>query len=208
MKLIDKLPYFYEECPKANTIQEGLGSETENLYYKVKETTDQLYINSATWALCEWEKFAGVKNISGSIEQRRARVSAKLKARGTTTLDVLTSVCEGYFNKVEIDELFSEYALIFTFIEDRDSISIPQYNLSDIDEAIWEVKPAHLNHYFKFAQSRKLGVKTKYEDIIIKYIPCNACYAGQYQPNTYNREKELHNLESSYPNYEINGGVK
>ena len=89
MKLIDKLPYFYEECPKTNTIQDGLSAETNNLYSKVEGTTNQLYVNTATWALCEWEKFAGVKKTSGSIEQRRARVIAKLKAKGTTTLEVL-----------------------------------------------------------------------------------------------------------------------
>ena len=81
MKLIDKLPYFYEECPKTNSIQEGLQSETDNLYRKVNSTIEQLYINSTTWALGEWEKFAGVKKTDGTIDQRRARVAAKLRAK-------------------------------------------------------------------------------------------------------------------------------
>ena len=203
MKLIDKLPYFYEECPKTNTIQEGLGSETETLYSKVRATTDQLYVNTATWGLVEWEKFAGVKNTSGTIDQRRTRVINKLKAKGTTTLEVFTNICNMYADKVEVEEIYHEYALMISLVEEKDSFNPIEYRLAEMDEAIWEVKPAHLNHYFNFRQSRKLGVKTKYEDTTIKYIPCNACYAGQYQPNTYNREKELHNLESSYPNYEI-----
>lgn len=198
MKLIDKLPYFYEECPKTNTIQDGLGSETENLYSKVRATTDQLYVNTATWGLVEWEKFAGVKNTSGTIEQRRAKVIAKLKAKGTTTLEALTNLCKLYVSKVEIEELYSEYALMLTLVETQDSFNPIIYNLDDIDDAIWEIKPAHLNHYFNFSQSRKLGIKTSYEDITIKYMPCNSAYAGQYQPNTYNREKELYNLPSSY----------
>ena len=198
MKLIDKLPYFYGECPKTNTIQDGLSVETNNLYSKVEGTTNQLYVSSATWALCEWEKFAGVKKTNGSIEQRRARVIAKLKAKGTTTLEVLEAVCNTYANKVEIEELFSEYALMITLVEEKDNFNTIEYRLKDMNDAIWEVKPAHLNHYFKFSQSRKLGVKTSYSDISIKYIPCNACYAGVVQPNTYNREKELHNLGSSY----------
>ena len=37
MKLIDKLPYFYEECPKTNTIQDGLGSETLEYKFSVSE---------------------------------------------------------------------------------------------------------------------------------------------------------------------------
>ena len=198
MKLIDKLPYFYEECPKTNTIQDGLSAETNNLYSKVEGTTNQLYVNTATWALCEWEKFAGVKKTSGSIEQRRARVIAKLKAKGTTTLEVLEAVCNIYASKVEIEEIYNEYALMISLIEQKDSFNPIEYRLNDMNEAIWEIKPAHLNHHFSFSQSRKLGVQVNYEDITIKYIPCNSCYAGQYQPNTYNREKELYNLPNSY----------
>ena len=203
MKLIDKLPYFYEECPKVNTIQEGLGSETETLYSKVRATTDQLYVNTATWGLVEWEKFAGVKNTSGTIDQRRIRVINKLKAKGTTTVELFTNICNIYADNVKVEEIYHEYALMISLVEEKDSFNPVEYRLAEMNEAIWEVKPAHLNHYFNFTQARKLGVETKYEDLTIKYIPCNACYAGQYQPNTYNREKELHNLESSYPNYEI-----
>ena len=203
MKLVDKLPYFYEECPKVTTIQEGLGSETETLYSKVRATTDQLYVNTATWGLVEWEKFAGVKNTSGTIDQRRIRVINKLKAKGTTTLEVFTNICNMYADNVKVEEIYHEYALMISLVEEKDSFNPVEYRLAEMNEAIWEVKPAHLNHYFNFTQARKLGVETKYEDLTIKYIPCNACYAGQYQPNTYNREKELHNLESSYPNYEI-----
>ena len=198
MKLIDKLPYFYEECPKTNTIQDGLSAETDNLYSKVEGTTNQLYVNTATWALCEWEKFAGVKNTSGTIEQRRAKVIAKLKAKGTTTLEALTNLCRLYVSKVEIEELYSEYALMLNLIEEQDSFNPIIYNLNDMNNSVWEIKPAHLNHYFSFSQSRKLGIKASYEDITIKYIPCNSAYAGQYQPNTYNREKELYNLPNSY----------
>ena len=108
-----------------------------------------------------------------------------------------------YADNVKVEEIYHEYALMISLVEEKDSFNPVEYRLAEMNEAIWEVKPAHLNHYFNFTQARKLGVETKYEDLTIKYIPCNACYAGQYQPNTYNREKELHNLESSYPNYEI-----
>ena len=136
MKLIDKLPYFYEECPKTNTIQDGLSAETNNLYSKVEGTTNQLYVNTATWALCEWEKFAGVKNTSGTIEQRRAKVIAKLKAKGTTTLEALTNLCRLYVSKVEIEELYSEYALMLNLIEEQDSFNPIIYNLNDMNNSV------------------------------------------------------------------------
>ena len=174
MKLIDKLPFFYEECPKTNTIQDGLSSEINNLYSKVNSTIDQLYVNSATWALGEWEKFADIKKTDGTIEQRRARVASKLKAKGTTTLEVMKSLCKSY------------------------SEDIPKtYNFADMNEAIWEIKPAHLAHEMDINNSRKLNIKTNYEDVKFKYIPCNCAYAGEFQPNTYNKDSELINLNAS-----------
>ena len=197
MKLIDKLPYFYEECPKTNTIQEGLQSETDNLYRKVSSTIDQLYINSTTWALGEWEKFAGIKKTDGTLAERRARVSAKLKAKGTTTLEVMESLCKSYVEEAKVTELFNEYAILLELIINSDGNIAKQYNLVDIDESIWEVKPAHLNHTFTFNNARKIAVKSGYDDISFRYIPCNAIYAGEIQPNTYFKESELYVLPPS-----------
>lgn len=197
MTLIDKLPYFYEECSKTNTIQEGLSSEINSLYSKVEGTINQLYINSSTWALGEWEKFAGVKKTDGTIEQRRARVASKLKAKGTTTLEVMTSLCKSYVSDVEVTELFSEYSILLDLMVQNDTEIPKEYNLTGMNEAIWEVKPAHLDHKLNINNSRKLNIKTNYEDIKFKYIPCNCIYAGELQPNTYTREAELLNLGAS-----------
>lgn len=199
MKLIDKLPYFYEECPKTNTIQEGLGSEVKTLYSKVEGTVNQLYINSTTWALGEWEKFAGIKKTDGTIEQRRAKVSAKLRAKGTTTLEVITALCKLYVEDVKVTELFNEYAILLELIIKKDSEIPKEYNLSSMDDAIWEIKPAHLGHALEFNNSRKLSIKTSYEDVKLKYIPCNSIYAGELQANTYFKDKELCILQPSIP---------
>jgi hypothetical protein len=199
LKLIDKLPYFYEECPKTNTIQEGLSSEINNLYTKVEDTTNQLYINNATWALGEWEKFAGIKKTDGTIAQRRARVSAKLKAKGTTTLDVMTSLCKSYADKVQVTELFNEYSILLELIIEKESYIPVTYNFTSMNEAIWEIKPAHLNHSLDVNNGRKISIKADYNDIKFRYFPCNTLYAGELQANTYTNEKELYNLPPSEP---------
>lgn len=197
MKLIDKLPFFYEECPKTNTIQDGLSSEINNLYSKVEGTIDQLYVNSATWALSEWEKFAGIKKTDGTIEQRRARVASKLKAKGTTTLEVMKSLCKSYSEDIRVTEIYNEYKILLELIATKENDIPKTYNFSDMNEAIWEIKPAHLNHEIDINNSRKLNIKTNYEDVKFKYIPCNCAYAGEFQPNTYNKDSELINLKPS-----------
>lgn len=199
MTLIDKLPYFYGECPKTNTIQDGLGSEAYNLHSKVEGTINQLHINSSTWALGEWEKFAGIKKTDGTIEQRRSRVAAKLKAKGTTTLEVMTSLCKSYTDDAKVIEIFNEYTILLELIVKSDGDVPKEFNISSIDRDIWEVKPAHLVHKININNDRKLTIKTNYEDVNFRYIPCNTIYAGQTQPNTYVKDKELCILEPSMP---------
>ena len=199
MKLIDKLPFFYEECTKTNTIQNGLSSEINNLYSKVDSTINQLYVNSSTWALGEWEKFADIKKTDGTIEQRRVRVSSKLKAKGTTTLEVMKSLCKSYSEDVRVTEIFNEYKILLELIINKDDDIPKSYNFINMDEAIWEIKPAHLAHIFSINNSRKLNIKTSYEDASFRYIPCNSIYAGELQPNTYFKEKEILVLEPSMP---------
>ena len=207
MKLIDKLPFFYEECPKTNTIQDGLSSEINNLYSKVNSTIDQLYVNSATWALSEWEKFADIKKTDGTIEQRRARVASKLKAKGTTTLEVMKSLCKSYSEDIRVTEIYNEYKILLDLITTKEDDIPKAYNFSDMNEAIWEIKPAHLNHEIEINNSRKLNIKTNYEDVKFKYIPCNCAYAGEFQPNTYNKDSELLNLKPSVETEFINTSI-
>ena len=197
MKLINKLPDFYEECPKTNTIQYGLSSEINNLYSKTDGTINQLYINTATWALSEWEKFADIKKTDGTIEQRRARVASKLKAKGTTTLEVMKSLCKSYSEDIIVTEIFNEYKILLELIVNKDEEIPKAYNFTDMNEAIWEIKPAHLEHEIDINNNRKLNIKTNYEDVKFKYIPCNCAYAGEYQANTYNKDSELINLNGS-----------
>ena len=207
MKLIDKLPFFYEECPKTNTIQDGLSSEINNLYSKVDSTIDQLYVNSATWALSEWEKFADIKKTDGTIEQRRARVASKLKAKGTTTLEVMKSLCKSYSEDMRVIEIFNEYKILLELITTKESDIPKTYNFAGMNEAIWEIKPAHLGHEIEINNSRKLNIKTNYEDVKFKYIPCNCAYAGEFQPNTYNKDSELINLKPSVENDFMNTSI-
>ena len=207
MKLINKLPPFYEDCPKTNTIQDGLSSEINNLYSKVNSTIDQLYVNSATWGLSEWEKFADIKKTDGTIEQRRSRVASKLKAKGTTTLEVMKSLCKSYSEDIRVTEIYNEYKILLELISNKDEDIPKTYDFANMNEAIWEIKPAHLDHGIDINNSRKLNIKTNYEDVKFKYIPCNCAYAGEFQPNTYNKDSELINLKPSVETEFINTSI-
>ena len=144
------------------------------------------------------------KKTDGTIEQRRAKVSAKLKAKGTTTLEVITYLCKTFADEAKVIELYNEYAIILELIILKDEILPKTYNFVGMNEAIWEIKPAHLAHRFNVNNSRKLSIKTFCEDYKFKYIPCNSIYAGELQPNTYFKESEILVLNPSEP-FEMEG---
>ena len=170
MKLMDKLPFFYEECPITNTIQEGLSSEANILVDKVDSTINQLYVNSATWGLELWEKFAGIDKTSGNLTDRRLRVIAKLTSKRTTTKQVFKELCKIYVDDVDVDEIFEEYKVLISLTEKSESDLSKEYNLTGINNAIWEIKPAHLEHELNLKHSKKLNIVTNYSDVKYKYI--------------------------------------
>ena len=139
------------------------------------------------------------KKTDGTIEQRRARVASKLKAKGTTTLEVMKSLCKSYAEDIRVTEIFDEYKILLELIITKENDIPKTYDFANMDEAIWEIKPAHLAHEININNSRKLNIKTNYEDVKFKYIPCNCIYAGDLQANTYIKDKELCILEPSLP---------
>jgi hypothetical protein len=100
---------------------------------------------------------------------------------------------------VQVTELFNEYSILLDLIIEKESNAPLSYNFTSMNEAIWEIKPAHLNHSFNINNTRKIGIKAEYDDIKFKYFPCNTLYAGELQANTYTKEKELYNLPPSEP---------
>jgi hypothetical protein len=191
MKLIEKLPFFYEECPITNAIQDGLNSEKEVLTSKIEDTINQLYVNSATWGLEFWEKFVGINKSSENLIDRRLKVISRLTAKRTTTKKVFEELCKVYVDDVKINEIFEEYKVLISLTEKSESDLPKEYNLTEINNAIWEIKPAHLEHELNLKHSKKLNIVTNYSDVKYKYIPCNSVYAGQYQANTYIKDSEL-----------------
>jgi hypothetical protein len=111
----------------------------------------------------------------------------------------MKSLCKSYADDVRVTEIFNEYKILLELIVNKDEEIPKAYNFSDMNEAIWEIKPAHLNHSLDVNNGRKISIKADYNDIKFRYFPCNTLYAGELQANTYTNEKELYNLPPSEP---------
>ena len=114
---------------------------------EVENTLNQFYVDSATYGLDYWEKMLGISKNNNDIQTRRENIKAKMRSRGTTSIDVIKNICEAYSNGiVEINVDHSNYSFEIVFVS---TIGVP-LSFEELDRVINEIKPCHLAHSYKF----------------------------------------------------------
>ena len=146
MSLINKLPSFYDN-DITKPIQNSFTVETNSINDEVENTLNQFYVDSATYGLDSLEKMLGISKNTNDIQTRRENIKAKMRSRGTTSIEVIKNICEAYsYGEVEIIVNHSDYSFEINFIG---SIGVPKA-FAELDKTINEIKPCHLAHSYKF----------------------------------------------------------
>ena len=146
MDLINKLPYFYNN-KVTRSIQDGLSIESNSVSEKISNTLTQFFVDEATWGLDSWEMMLGISKNNNDIQTRRENIKAKMRARGTTSIEAIKNICEAYsYGEVDIVVDHSNYSFEINFIG---SMGVPKA-FAELDKTIEEIKPAHLAHSYKF----------------------------------------------------------
>ncbi|HCU2754832.1 TPA: DUF2313 domain-containing protein [Clostridioides difficile] len=143
MKLIDYLPSFANNEIDIQ-IQDALENELLTLLDEKNDLLDQFFIDTATWGLDDWEDLLKIKtNSKLDFDARKSNIKAKIRGKGTTTIEVIKAIGEAY-TKTNVDvEVFSNlFSFTLSFITNNCS-----YNtILELDKRIEEIKPAHLEH--------------------------------------------------------------
>ena len=146
MNLINKLPSFYNN-DITKPIQNSFTVEADLINNEVEKTLEQFFVDSATYGLDYWEKMLGISKNNNDIQTRRENIKAKMRSRGTTSIEVIKNICEAYsYGEVEIVVDHSNYSFEINFIG---SIGVPKA-FAELDKTINEIKPCHLAHSYKF----------------------------------------------------------
>ena len=146
MSLINKLPSFYDNYI-TKPIQDSFSVEANSINDEVENTLNQFYVDSATFGLDYWEKMLGISKNNNDIQTRRENIKAKMRSRGTTSIEVIKNICEAYSNGiVEIIVNHSDYSFEVFFVG---SLGIPKA-IDELEKTINEIKPCHLAHSYKF----------------------------------------------------------
>lgn len=147
--LFTYMPYYYRTSTIIDNLNNSNATELNNFYNKLESVFNQFFVSSADWALERWEKELGLKvDNSYNTEFRRSVILSKIRGQGTVTIDLIKNVSESFSNgEVDVIENNSEYSFTVKFIGIK---GVPP-NLSDLIQAIEEIKPAHLAVVFDFS---------------------------------------------------------
>ncbi|MBO5302400.1 MAG: DUF2313 domain-containing protein [Peptococcaceae bacterium] len=139
-KLLKALHKLYREDRWLNDLFHSAGINMDQLDAASQDVVNQMFLDTATWALSIYEAESNIKvNSDSTYEDRRSAVIAKERTGGKLTLEILQNIANSW-NNGEIDVVFENGKIHVTFSGDN---GVPK-DLDGFYRAINEAKPAHL----------------------------------------------------------------
>lgn len=147
------VPYEIQNSYIFKEIFNAYGDIFDKLEVDISDLFLQVLPQTATeWGISLWEKRIGIlTNTSKTLEERRARVLAKLVNKGTTTVEVIKQICRNFASEVEVVQHNSDYYFEVNLLS---SLGFP-YSLEGMYDSIDIVKPAHLGTKYKLTSLSK-----------------------------------------------------
>ncbi|MDR7001552.1 YmfQ family protein [Neobacillus niacini] len=154
------LPRYYEEIREAQAIVGADESAINQLNADIDDVLAQFFVDTATWGLANWERICGIStDETKPIDQRRSVVKSKMRGIGTVTVGLIESVAESYANgDVAVIEDNANYTVTVKFVS---TLGVPP-NMTDIQNALREIIPAHLAISYVFTYVTYDQLKTQF----------------------------------------------
>ena len=178
MKLIDKLPYFYNNGI-TRPIIEAEQTERDILIEEIADVLKQMYVSTATWVLDYWEEMLYLpRNTGETYEKRRSIIYARMRSIGTTTIEVIKELASAFFGAKNVIVTEDNENYLFNIEYENPAIDIAK--LQDVINIFEIYKPAHLNYDFTFSVKTNIQInsneKTGYSILPI----CNTFRVGTW----------------------------
>ena len=160
-KLTDLLPERYLNSPEVGAAAGIIWVLGEVFRARALDWLTQLTIDTATWGIVHWEREYGVTpQITDTLDDRRSRVKAKLRAPQTTTRAMLANVAAAYAAGAvsTVEEFPREHRVQFRFA----SSGVFPTALDALTESLHEVMPSHVvfDYRFSYQQAQEGRVHT------------------------------------------------
>lgn len=139
------VPGIFKNTKNLKALIQVSGKQFDKVDDLIQDITDQLYVDSATWGLVDWENEYGMEpNPTLTYDERRSRIKAKIRGIGKVDANLIRSVTQAYADgSVEVD---FNGSIVITFIGRR---GIPSA-IEELKKQLSEIVPAHLNIVYVF----------------------------------------------------------
>jgi len=143
MLLSAYLPPFLSQGYTFSNLLKVEQGELEQVSLNTQDFLNQCFINTATWGLINWERFAGIQtDISKNISYRRTSVMSLIRGFGTINVATIENVVNSFVNgDIAVIEHASGYSFEIKF---NGALGVPP-NIADLQNIINQIKPAHLS---------------------------------------------------------------
>lgn len=147
-KLTDLLPERYLNSPEVGAAAGIIWVLGEVFRARALGWLAQLTIDTATWGIVYWEREYGVTpQATDTLDDRRSRVKAKLRAPQTVTAAMLENLTDSYINgQSTVTELPREHKVTIRF---NGEYGVPA-NLESLTAALLEVLPSHVVYEYLY----------------------------------------------------------
>ena len=137
---------------KGNILKDIFGSqqaEVDLLNNNIQDLIDNLFVETATWSLVNWEKKYKIPiNLDDTLENRRSRILARMVSKGQPfTKETIETIANQFANgDVEVIEHLEDDYFTVKFISTK---GIPP-KMQDVYDAINDIKASWLDVEYEF----------------------------------------------------------
>ena len=176
MDLKSYLPPFLLDSEILNYLFVQYQAESDNLDDNTQDLLNQLFPQTATWALKYWEQMCGIAiNESLDIIVRRNKVLAVISAYNPVSPYVMKNLLKHFAQDAEIIQDFANYSFTVNLI----TTNMFNFALDDIINSIETNKPAHLNYSLGLRNEDTIKINSSYIVKLKNYLlRCNTFYCG------------------------------
>lgn len=147
------LPQFLQTDEHFKGLLTACSTEHEKYRLLLDELSNQLYVQTATWGLADWERILALQpNATDDYAQRRNRILLYLQGRQISTVDFLERLVKRYLSSDGSDHIVehNDQSTFHVFIDSGKVLY-----LKDLHEGLDTYKPAHLAYDIILAMKRR-----------------------------------------------------
>lgn len=142
------LPDYYSQSRIFSSLLKAYEEEIKINNNAISDLQEQMFVNTATWALDLWERQLNIStDLSRPYDERREFIKSKLRGTGTCTIEMIKNVARAYTNaEIEVLEDNEKSTFVVKFISVK---GIPK-DIPTFKSTIDVIKPAHMTYSLEY----------------------------------------------------------